>query len=172
MIGDVRWIEGWLARLISTSFLSVARRGHAGCANTYTTSVYDEGTKDLLAALQSSGFDMTHLHNHEAVESFPLERFDAVVLSDIPADSLLLPHAVFVKGLKRPNNFARFRALGGRGGELLMVGAYMTFSGFEVRALRADAARCYVACGDCSWRRSHRRAAKASIRSSQKITSS
>jgi uncharacterized membrane protein len=50
-----------------------ARRGRAGCANTYTTSVYDEGTKDLLAALQSSGFDMTHLHNHEAVESFPFE---------------------------------------------------------------------------------------------------
>jgi uncharacterized membrane protein len=50
-----------------------ARRGRAGCANTYATSVYDEGTKDLLAALQSSGFDMTHLHNHEAVESFPFE---------------------------------------------------------------------------------------------------
>jgi uncharacterized membrane protein len=80
MIGDVRWIESWLARLISTSSLSGARRGRAGCANTYTTSVYDEGTKDLLAALQSSGFDMTHLHNHEAIESFP---FEAIALTSL-----------------------------------------------------------------------------------------
>jgi len=65
-------------------------------------------------------------------------RFDVVVLSDIPADSLLLPHAVFVKGEKRPN---RLRSLGEfveRGGGLLMVGGYMSFAGFEGRARYAS----------------------------------
>jgi uncharacterized membrane protein len=113
---------------------------HTKGANTYTTSGYEEGAKDLLAALQSSGFDITYLRNHEAVENFPYEtrelaeRFDVVVLSDIPADSLLLPHAVFVKGLKRPNRLRSLAAFVERGGGLLMVGGYMSFSGFEGRA--------------------------------------
>ena len=113
---------------------------HTKGANTYTTSGYEEGAKDLLAALRSSGFDITYLRNHEAVENFPYEtrelaeRFDAVVLSDIPADSLLLPHAVFVKGLKRPNRLRSLAAFVERGGGLLMVGGYMSFSGFEGRA--------------------------------------
>ena len=98
-----------------------ARRGRAGCANTYTTLVYDEGTKDLLAAFSACR---------------------------------LRPRREEAEQLRSLVTFVE------RGGELLMVGAYMTFSGFEVRALRADAARCYVACGDCRSRRPHRRAGR------------
>ena len=117
---------------------------HTKGANSYTTSSYEEGAKDLLAALQASGFDVTYLRNHEAVESFPytteeiVDRFDAVILSDIPADSLLLPHAVFVRGEKRPN---RLRSLGKfveQGGGLLMIGGFMSFAGFENRARYAS----------------------------------
>ena len=113
---------------------------HTKGANSYTTSGYEEGARDLLAALGAAGFEVTYLRNHEAVENFPYtpeelsSRFDAVILSDIPANSLLLPHAVFVKGEKRPN---RLRSLGKfveQGGGLLMIGGYMSFAGFEGRA--------------------------------------
>jgi uncharacterized membrane protein len=113
---------------------------HTKGANSYTTSGYEEGAKELLAALASSGLDVTYLNNHQAVESFPYRaeelasRFDVVILSDIPADSLLLPHAVFVEGQKRPNRLRSLAAFVERGGGLLMVGGYMSFSGFEGRA--------------------------------------
>jgi uncharacterized membrane protein len=54
--------------------------------------------------------------------------------TDIPADSLLLPHAVFVQGHKRPNRLRSLASFVEQGGGLLMVGGYMSFSGFEGRA--------------------------------------
>lgn len=117
---------------------------HTKGANSYTTSAYEEGAKDLLAALASSGFDVSYMRNHEAAEGFPYtpeelaSRFDVVVLSDIPADSLLLPHAVFAKGEKRPNRLRSLAKFVERGGGLLMVGGYMSFAGFEGRARYAS----------------------------------
>lgn len=117
---------------------------HTKGANTYTTSAYEEGARDLLAALGSSGFDVTYLRNHEAVEGFPYSpeelksRFDVVVLSDLPADSLLLPHAVFVKGERRPNRLRSLAAFVEQGGGLMMIGGYMSFGGFEGRARYAQ----------------------------------
>ncbi len=113
---------------------------HTKGANSYTTSAYEEGASDLLAALRSSGFDITYLRNHEAVEGFPYtagelkSRFDVVVLSDLPADLLLLPHAVFVKGERRPNRLRSLVEFVAQGGGLLMIGGYMSFGGFEGRA--------------------------------------
>ena len=117
---------------------------HTKGANSYTTSGYEEGAKDLLAALKASGFDITYLRNHEAVEGFPYtveeitDRFDAVILSDIPADSFLLPHAVFVKGEKRPNRLRSLAKFAEQGGGLMMIGGFMSFAGFENRARYAS----------------------------------
>ncbi len=117
---------------------------HTKGANSYTTSGYEEGARDLLAALGAAGFEVTYLRNHEAVESFPYSaeelgsRFDAVILSDIPADSLLLPHAVFVQGQRRPNRLRSLAKFVEQGGGLLMVGGYMSFAGFEGRARYAS----------------------------------
>jgi uncharacterized membrane protein len=65
----------------------------------YAASGDEEGARDLLIALQLSVFDITYLRNHEEVETLPYEaaefsgRSDVVVLSDMSAHSLLLPHA-------------------------------------------------------------------------------
>lgn len=117
---------------------------HTKGASSYSTSGYEEGARDLLAALKEAGFDITYLRNHEAVEGFPYtaeeiaDRFDAVVLSDIPADSLLLPHAVFVKGERRPNRLRSLARFCEQGGGLLMIGGFMSFGGFEGRGRYAD----------------------------------
>ncbi len=117
---------------------------HTKGANSYTTSGYEEGARDLLAALGKAGFEITYIRNHEAVENFPYSpeelasRFDAVILSDIPANSFLLPHAVFVQGQKRPNRLRSLVKFVEQGGGLLMIGGYMSFSGFEGRARYAQ----------------------------------
>ncbi|MEW9835168.1 glutamine amidotransferase [Mesorhizobium marinum] len=112
---------------------------HTKGASSYTTSGYDEGATVLLGSLKDAGYDVTYLRNHEAVEAFPYsveeisERFDLVVLSDLPADSLLLPHAVFVKGERRPNRLRSLTKFVDQGGGLLMIGGFMSFAGFEGR---------------------------------------
>lgn len=132
---------------------------HTKGAGSYTTAGYEEGASELLAALTGAGFDVTYMRNHEAVEGFPYaaeeiaDRFDVVVLSDIPADSLLLPHAVFVKGERRPNRLRSLSRFAEQGGGLLMVGGFMSFGGFEGRGRYAltpiaDALPVEIARGD------------------------
>ena len=117
---------------------------HTKGANSYTTSAYEEGAKDLLAALASPASTSPTCEITKPRKVFLIRRrrlasrFDVVVLSDIPADSLLLPHAVFVKGEKRPNRLRSLAKFVERGGGLLMVGGYMSFAGFEGRARYAS----------------------------------
>lgn len=105
----------------------------------YSTGSYAVGLTELLEALRAHGHEVTHVPNHEAVEAFPwsLEQFspyDVVVLSDISADTIQLHPDCTVRGERTPD---RLRVLAehvrsGRG--LLMVGGYMSFSGFEGKA--------------------------------------
>jgi uncharacterized membrane protein len=105
----------------------------------YTTSGYEEGADDLLRVLREAGLEVDYMPNHVAVEGFPYDaaelsaKYDVIVLSDAPADSFLLPHAVFVKGERRPNRLAVIGEFVKNGGGLLMIGGYMSFSGFEGR---------------------------------------
>lgn len=105
----------------------------------YTTSGYEEGATDLIDALEKAGHDVEYMPNHLAVERFPYEaqtlrdNYDVVILSDAPADSFLLPPAVFVRGERRPNRLAVLAEYVSQGGGLLMIGGYMSFSGFEGR---------------------------------------
>jgi uncharacterized membrane protein len=112
---------------------------HAKGAVTYSTASYEEGGEPLIAALREGGADVTYLPNHLAGEHFPraaeaLEEYDVVLLSDISSDTLLLDRACFLEGrtgVNRLDSLARYIE---RGGGLLMVGGYMSFSGIEGKA--------------------------------------
>ncbi|GAA2225495.1 glutamine amidotransferase [Herbiconiux moechotypicola] len=105
----------------------------------YTTSGYEEGADDLIRVLKEAGHQVDYMPNHIVVEHFPYDaaelsaKYDTIILSDVPADSFLLPNAVFVKGERRPNRLAVIGDFVRAGGGLLMVGGYMSFSGFEGR---------------------------------------
>jgi uncharacterized membrane protein len=113
---------------------------HVKGASAYTTAGYEEGAAPLIAALEAHGCDVTYLPNHLAVEQFPYtaeelqQAYDVVVLSDLPADSLLLPRAVFIDGERRPDRMAALADFVEAGGGLLMVGGYMSFAGFDGKA--------------------------------------
>jgi uncharacterized membrane protein len=112
---------------------------HTKGFDSFITSVYEEGAADYIAALTAAGHDVTFQPNHVAAEKFPytvdeLNEYDVVVLSDIGANTLLVPQKVFVGGQTVPN---RLRALGewvDAGGALLMVGGYLSFQGIEAKA--------------------------------------
>jgi len=111
---------------------------HAKGNAAYATGGYAEGGTELIAALEHGGHRVDYLRNHEVVEGFPYEveqlaEYDAIILSDVPADSFLLPEAVFVRGERRPNRLASIAQFVRDGGGLLMIGGFMSFSGFEGR---------------------------------------
>jgi uncharacterized membrane protein len=103
---------------------------------TYQTGGYATGLDALQAALEAAGWDVLHVPNHLATLEFPsslqgLAGIDVVVLSDIPADTLLLHPDTFDRGQRTPNRLTLLAEWVDGGGGLLMVGGYMSFSGFE-----------------------------------------
>ena len=91
------------------------------------------------------GYEVTFLPNHVAAEQFPftmkeLKNYDCVILSDIGANTLLLPAATFTKSVKMPNRADLIRDYVQEGGALLMIGGYLTFSGVDAKGKWHDTA--------------------------------
>lgn len=104
----------------------------------YWTGGYAEGQREFVAALEQRGWSVDHLANHMATEAFPwtmeeLAPYDAVILSDISADTILLHPKTFEKGERTPDRLALLAEWVRSGGGLAMIGGYMAFSGFEGR---------------------------------------
>ncbi len=105
----------------------------------YETGSYEEGLAPLRDALVNCGCDFAYIRNHEAPEQFPrtsqeLSSYDVVILSDLPADTLLLHNDTFIKGQRTPNRLRLISEFVQNGGGFLMVGGYMSFSGFQGKA--------------------------------------
>ncbi|MGF3056402.1 glutamine amidotransferase [Microbacterium sp. YY-01] len=112
---------------------------HVKGFDTFTTSSYGEGAADFIRALEGSGHTVTFQPNHVAAEQFPstreeLDAYDVVVLSDIGANTLLLPDRVFSHGKTMPNRLDVLADWVRDGGALLMVGGYLSFQGIEAKA--------------------------------------
>jgi uncharacterized membrane protein len=107
--------------------------------SSYSTGSYAVGLDRLVDGLHEHGHEVTHVTNHDAVERFPwsldeFEPFDVVVLSDISADTIQLHPACVERGERMPDRLRLLREHVEQGHGLLMVGGYMSFSGFEGKA--------------------------------------
>jgi uncharacterized membrane protein len=105
----------------------------------FHTTEYEEGGWAFLDGLTESGFDVTYLRSHEISIRFPVEpaalaQYDAVVLSDVGANSFLLTDEVFLRSERSVNRLAMLSDYVKSGGGLVMVGGYMSFSGIDGRA--------------------------------------
>ncbi len=117
----------------------VTHATHIKGFDSFTTSSYEEGVAWLRGALQAAGAVVEYLPNHVALEHFPasaedLAGYDIVVLSDIGANTLLLPPAVFVRSEPRANRLAAIAAHVRSGGALVMIGGYLSFQGIDAKA--------------------------------------
>lgn len=112
---------------------------HTKGFDSFITSAYAEGGTEFIAALRAAGHEVTFQPNHVAADHFPwtaeeLSAFDVIVLSDIGANTLLLPNDVFARGQVRPNRLQVLADWVRDGGSLLMVGGYLSFQGIEAKA--------------------------------------
>lgn len=118
---------------------------HVKGFDSFYTSVYETGEKWLKNALEEAGYEVEFMPNHIAAEKFPytveeLGKYDCVILSDIGANTLLLPAETFTKSIKKPDRAKVIRDYVLEGGALLMVGGYLTFSGVDAKGKWHDTA--------------------------------
>lgn len=118
---------------------------HVKGFDSFYTSVYETGEKWLKAALEKGGYEVTFMPNHLCTEEFPftmeeLKEYDIVILSDIGANTLLLPTPTFTKSIKMPNRCNLIRDYVMDGGALIMIGGYLTFSGVDAKGKWQDTA--------------------------------
>ncbi|MDY5132491.1 glutamine amidotransferase [Actinotignum urinale] len=97
------------------------------------------GCAELLSALRNAGHEVTHMRSHDVAVIFPytieeLNEYDVLILSDIGANTLLLPPQVFEEGKRVPNRLMTIRDWVRSGGGLMMAGGYLSFQGFQAMA--------------------------------------
>ena len=102
--------------------------------NSFFSSKYETGLGWIDKAIEAAGYEFVFMPNHIAAEEFPftlegLKEYACIILSDIGADTLLVPPITFAASVRKPNRCDLLKQYVEEGGSLLMVGGYMTFSG-------------------------------------------
>ena len=97
------------------------------------------GAEPLVKALAGSEYELIYMPAHEAAEKLPfemagLDAYDAIILSDIGSNTLLLPPEVWLHSRTVPNRLKLLKAWVEKGGGLLMVGGYFSFQGIDGKA--------------------------------------
>ncbi|MBP2238709.1 putative membrane protein [Sinorhizobium kostiense] len=123
--------------LVGESWVSSAT--HYKGFDQFGSVTFHLGAEPLVKALAGSEFELTYMTAHEAVDKFPydmagLDAFDAIILSDIGANSLLLPPDVWLHSRTVPNRLKLIKAWVEKGGGLLMIGGYFSFQGIDGKA--------------------------------------
>ena len=102
----------------------------------FSTAVYEIGADALIAAFEGMDTTIEHLPGHDVGKLFPqdietLRVYDAVLLSDIGSNSLLLHPDTWAKGKRTPNRLKLLREYVETGGALAMFGGYYSFQGIN-----------------------------------------
>lgn len=120
--------------LAGESWVSTAT--HIKGFDQFPTVTYHTGADELLAALKDSAFDVEFMPAHLAQKEFPqtpegLSAYDAIVLSDIGANTLLLHPDTWIHSKRTPNRLKALKTYVENGGALLMFGGYYSFQGIN-----------------------------------------
>ena len=105
----------------------------------FHSTEYEEGAGAFLDAIGEAGHQVTYVRGHEISSKFPrsaeeLDAFDVVVISDIGSNSFLLPDETFLRSERSPNRLRLIADYVRRGGGLVKVGGYLSFTGIDGKA--------------------------------------
>jgi uncharacterized membrane protein len=117
----------------------VSSSNHSKGWDTFSSVTFHLGAEPLVNALKDSEFDLTYMKAHDAATEFPMTRedlaqYDAVLLSDIGSNTILLHPDVWLHGKTVPNRVNLIRDYVAAGGGLMMIGGYLSFQGIDGRA--------------------------------------
>lgn len=119
---------------------SIDIKGYDHCtACTYT----EEAVKWLKSALENSGIAVDYMPDHMALRDFPfdkkeLKKYDAVIISDMGSNTLLLHPDTTAKSIIKGNRLVAIKEYVEEGGGFAMIGGYYSFQGIDGRARYRD----------------------------------
>ena len=117
----------------------VSSSSHFKGWDTFSSITFHLGAEPLVEALRDSPFELTYMKAHDAAKDFPLtldelRQYDAILLSDIGSNTLLLHPDVWLNGKTVPNRLKLIRDYCAGGGGLMMIGGYYSFQGIDGKA--------------------------------------
>jgi uncharacterized membrane protein len=123
--------------LVGESWVSTAN--HVKGWDSFSSVTFHLGAEPLVKALEDSPFELTYMKAHDAATDFPttlqgLQKYDAILLSDIGSNTLLLHPDVWLNGNTVPNRLKLIREYTEAGGGLMMIGGYFSFQGIDGKA--------------------------------------
>lgn len=109
----------------------------------FHSTEYEEGGTVFIESLRQAGIEVAYVRAHEISGRFPVDRealaeYDAVILSDVGANSFLLTDETFLRSEVTTNRLLEIAAYVEAGGGLVMVGGYLSFTGIDGRARYAE----------------------------------
>jgi uncharacterized membrane protein len=120
--------------LAGESWVSTAN--HIKGFDQFSSVTFHRGADGFIAALAGLPFEIVHMPCHIAATEFPatvdaLQEWDAVLLSDIGANTLLLHPDVWLHSRTFPNRLKALRDYVAAGGGVGMIGGYYSFQGIN-----------------------------------------
>ena len=117
--------ESWMVHTIETKGFDV-----------FTADHYDTGIQFIQPVLTTDEIEFNHLPCHLVSTDFPktlegLLDYDVILISDIGANTFLLPVETFLQCKTSVNKLALLRDYVRAGGGLCMIGGYLSFMGLE-----------------------------------------
>ena len=124
--------------IVGESWVTIAT--HYKGFNHFVSGTYETGIKWYKEAMDEHEVEVTHMPAHEAATHFPfdvseLKQYDAIILSDIGADTFLLHPDTWLHGKRTPNRLKTIQQYVQNGGGLIMAGGYMSFQGINGSAM-------------------------------------
>jgi uncharacterized membrane protein len=125
------------ALLVGETWISSAN--HYKGFDYFNSSTFHKGYLDFQKSFDDEDVSFEFIGGHEAAEKFPstieeLREFDVIILSDIGANTLLLPPEVWLYSKPVPNRLKLIERWTREGGGLFMAGGYLSFQGIDGRA--------------------------------------
>jgi uncharacterized membrane protein len=128
-----------MARVLLAGESWITQATHFKGFDSFTSVTFESGAGAFVAAAAAQGIEVEQMYGHDVPEHFPrtvegLAGYDVVILSDIGANSFLLPPTTWVGGRKTGNALKALAEWTRAGGGLMMAGGYLSFQGFQARA--------------------------------------
>lgn len=117
----------------------ISQATHFKGFDSFTSVTFHTGADEFIAAAATEGIDVEQIYAHDVPQKFPrtvseLAEYDVVILSDIGANSFVLPPETWLEGQSTSNPLVSLAEWTRDGGGLMMAGGYLSFQGFQARA--------------------------------------
>lgn len=128
-----------MARVLLAGESWISHATHYKGFDSFSSVTFETGADAFIAAAAAQGVEVEQMYGHDVPAKFPrtveaLAGYDVVILSDIGANSFLLPPQTWVGGQRSGNALMALADWVRAGGGLMMAGGYLSFQGFQARA--------------------------------------